>query len=112
MADRAPAVDPELTLEQLLAFITLRKAQAAKIAEELTECLDRLTALVDEAELDQSFTFKGWAFSCSSRTSYDYPTEVKEIEGILKAAKKTAEGNGSATPKVGVPIWTIRAPKP
>ena len=112
MADRAPAVDPELSLEQLLAFITLRKAQAAKIAEELTECLDRLTALVDQCELDQSFSFEDWSFSCSSRTSYDYPAEVKEIEGKLKAAKKTAEGNGSATPKVGAPFWTIRSPKP
>jgi hypothetical protein len=111
MADRAQAVDPDLTLEQLLAFIPLRKAQASRIQEELTECLDRLTALVDQCELDQSFSFEDWSFSCTSRTSYNYPSEVKEIEGILKAAKKTAEGNGSATAKTGVPFWTIRSPK-
>ena len=108
MADPAQAVD----LDQLLAFITLRKAQAAKIAEELTEALDKLTALVDEAELDPAFKFEDWSFNCTSRTTYAYPPEVAEIEGILKAAKKRSEADGSAIAKLGAPFWTIRAPKP
>jgi hypothetical protein len=108
MADPAQAPN----LDQLLAFVVLRKAQAAKIQEELTEALDKLTGLVDEAELDPAFKFEDWSFNCTSRTSYTYPAEVLEIEGKLKSAKKTAEGNGSATAKVGAPFWTIRAPKP
>lgn len=108
MADPAQAPN----LDQLLAFVTLRKAQAAKIAKELTEALDKLTALVDEAELDPAFKFNDWSFNCQSRTSYTYPAEVLEIEGILKSAKKTAEADGSATAKTGAPFWTIRAPKP
>jgi len=107
MADPAQAVD----LDQLLAFVVLRKAQAAKIAEELTEALDQLTHLVDEAELDPAFKFNDWSFNCTSRTSYAYPAEVLEIEGKLKSAKKTAEADGSATAKIGAPFWTIRAPK-
>lgn len=98
-------------LEQLLARTTELKAQAAQIQQELTENLDRLTALVDEAELDQSFRYNNWSFSCSSRTTYEYPVNVLEIEGILKAAKRSAEGDGTATPKVGAPFWTIRSPK-
>jgi hypothetical protein len=99
-------------LDQLLAFVTLRKAQATKIQEELTEALDKLTALVDEAELDCQFKFNDWSFSCTSRTSYTYPPEVLEIESIFKSAKKTAEADGSAIAKVGAPFWTIRSPKP
>ena len=108
MADPAQALD----LDQLLAFVTLRKARAAKIQEELTEALDKLTALVDEAELDPSFVFDDHKFSMTCRTTYAYPPEVTEIEGILKAAKKQSEADGSATAKVGAPFWTIRAPKP
>ena len=99
-------------LEQLLERTTELKTQAAQIQEELTENLDRLTSLVDEAELDQSFRFNDWSFSCTSRTSYDYPQEIREIEGILKTAKRNSEADGSATPKVGAPFWTIKSPKP
>jgi hypothetical protein len=108
MANPAQALD----LDQLLAFVVLRKAQAAKIAEELTEALDKLTGLVDEAELDPAFKFNDWSFNCTSRTTYAYPAEVLEIEGILKTAKKRSEADGSATAKTGAPFWTIRAPKP
>ena len=108
MADPAQALD----LDQLLAFVILRKAEAAKIQEELTEALDKLTGLVDEAELDPAFKFNDWSFNCTSRTSYAYPPEVAEIEVILKIAKKTAEADGSAIAKTGAPFWTIRAPKP
>ena len=108
MADLAQAPD----LDQLLAFVCLRKAQAAKIQEELTEALDKLTVLVDEAELDPAFKFNDWSFNCTSRTSYSYPPEVLEIEGILKNAKKAAEADGTAVAKLGAPFWTIRSPKP
>ena len=108
MADPTQTLDPE----QLLGSIVALKAQAKQIDEQLTAALDRLTHLVDECEIDQSFRYDDWAFSCQSRTSYEYPQEVREIEGILKTARKAAEADGSATAKVGTPFWTIRSPKP
>jgi len=108
MVDQAQAPD----VEELLAEIVQLKTIAAETQEQLTEHLDRLTVLVDEAEIDQSFKFNDWSFSCTSRTTYDYPGEVQEIEQIFKTAQKTAEANGSAIPKVGAPFWTIKRPKP
>ena len=109
MADPAQAPDPD----QLLAFITLRKAQAARIQEELTEALEQLSELLTTGEIDATFSFDDHAFNWSEgRRTFTYPSEVAEIEGILKAAKKRAEEDGSATPKLGTPFWTIRAPKP
>jgi hypothetical protein len=108
MADKAQTPD----VEELLAEIVQLKAIAAETQEQLTEHLDRLTALVDEAEIDQSFKFNDWSFSCQARTTYDYPVEVQVIEQIFKSAKKTAEANGTATAKVGAPFWTIKRPKP
>lgn len=107
-------VDPAQTLdsEQLLEWIVALKAQAKAIDEQLTAALAQLTHLVDECEIDQAFKFNDWAFSCTSRTSYEYPQAVKEIEGILKTARKASEADGSATAKVGTPFWTIRSPKP
>ena len=107
-------VDPAQTLdsEQLLEWIVALKAQAKAIDEQLTAALAQLTHLVDECEIDQAFKFNDWAFSCTSRTSYEYPQAVKEIEGILKTARKASEADGSATAKVGAPFWTIRSPKP
>jgi hypothetical protein len=109
MADPAQAPD----LDQLLAFVVLRKAQAAKIAKELTEALDKLTALVDEAELDPAFSYEDYGFVWSpGKTSYEYPAEVLQIKKQLKDAEKKAQGNGSATAKTGAPFWTICPPKP
>jgi hypothetical protein len=107
-------VDPAQTLdsEQLLEWIVALKAQAKAIDEQLTAALAQLTHLVDECEIDQAFKFNDWAFSCTSRTSYEYPQAVREIEGILKTARKASEADGSATAKVGTPFWTIRSPKP
>ena len=107
-------VDPAQTLdsEQLLESIVALKAQAKAIDEQLTAALAQLTHQVDECEIDQAFKFNDWAFSCTSRTSYEYPQAVREIEGILKTARKASEADGSATAKVGTPFWTIRSPKP
>ena len=107
-------VDSTQTLdsEQLLEWIVGLKAEAKAIDELLTAALAQLTHLVDECEIDQCFRYDNWAFSCTSRTSYEYPQAVREIEGILKTARKASEADGSATPKVGTPFWTIRSPKP
>jgi hypothetical protein len=112
MADPAQALDAELTLEQLLDFVTVRKAQATRIQDELTAALEQLNGLVESGELDPQFAFNDWSFNWSAgRTTWDYPGEVKEIEAILKTSKKAAEADGTATAKTGAPFWTIRAPK-
>ena len=108
MVDPAQTPNPD----QLLTTITELKAAAAEIQEQLTAALDQLTHLVDECEIDPSFKFNDWSFSSQSRTSYSYPETVLGIEAFLKSAKKAAEADGSATPKVGAPFWTIRSPKP
>ena len=108
MVDLTQTLDSEQLLESIVAL----KAQAKAIDEQLTAALAQLTHLVDECEIDQAFKFNDWAFSCTSRTSYEYPQAVKEIEGILKTARKAAEADGSATAKVGTPFWTIRSPRP
>jgi len=113
MADPAQTLDAEPTLEQLLAFVTLRKAQIALAQDELTTALNQLNDLVESGELDPQFAFNDWSFNWSpGRTTWDYPGEVKEIEAILKTSKKAAEADGSAVAKTGAPFWTIRAPKP
>ena len=108
MVDLTQALDSEQLLESIVSL----KAQAKAIDEQLTAALAQLTHLVDECEIDQAFKFNDWAFSCTSRTSYEYPQAVKEIEGILKTARKASEADGSATAKIGSPFWTIRSPKP
>lgn len=108
MADLGQSCNPE----ELLASIIQLKAQAKDIDEQLSAALDKLSALADEAEIDQNFRYDDWAFSWQSRKSYSYPQEVTEIEAILKTAKRTAEADGSATAKLGAPFWTIRSPKP
>lgn len=112
MADLAQAHDAEPSLEQLLAFVTLRKAQIALAQDELTKALDQLNGLVESGELDPQFAFNDWSFNWSpGRTTWDYPGKVKEIEAILKTSKKAAEADGTATAKTGAPYWTICAPK-
>jgi hypothetical protein len=108
MVDPAQTPNPD----QLLIDITELKAVAATIQEQLTAALDRLTHLVDECAIDPCFKFNDWSFSSTSRTTYSYPETVLDIEARLKSAKKAAEADGSATPKVGAPYWTIRSPKP
>jgi hypothetical protein len=108
MVEAAQAPDSD----QLLTTITELKAAAAEIQEQLTKALDQLTHLMDECEIDSAFKFNDWSFSSTSRNTYSYPETVLGIEAYLKSAKKAAEADGSATPKVGAPYWTIRSPKP
>jgi hypothetical protein len=102
-----------LTVDELLSQVINLKAAIKTAEAQLAPLLDQLTTLADEGELDLTFDFDDWSFNWSAgRTSYDYPSEIKEIEAILKNSKKTAENDGSATRTTGKPYWTIRAPKP
>jgi hypothetical protein len=102
-----------LGADAILNMITTNRAAIARLEIIDTALLDRLDQLAEAGEVGQGgFSHNDWSFSyCAGRTSWSYPEDIKEIETILKTAKKTAEGNGSATPKTGAPFWTIKPPK-
>jgi hypothetical protein len=103
----------ELGADAILNMITTNRAAIARLEIIDTALLDRLDQLAEAGEVDQGgFSHNDWGFAyCAGRKSWEYPEDIKEIETILKTAKKTAEGNGSATPKTGAPFWTIKPPK-
>lgn len=106
-------LDPaELTTDQLLDYATQIKAAQKQLEASMATLQDELTARVKTGDLDPSFSHDDWSFTWSAgRASWSYPQEVKEIEAILKATKKRAEGDGSATKTLGAPYWTIKEPK-
>jgi len=91
-------------LERIIAI----KAALKSLDDELAVLKDSISALVDKAELDHSFSFNDWSFTYSlGRAKWKYPSAVNCIDTQLKAAKKAAEANGSATKSLGDPFWTI-----
>jgi hypothetical protein len=115
MPDSAQTLDFEqLSTDELLDhLVAVRRAVAALKAED-EALLDRLSELVEAGELDPGgFTHQDHAFSWSAgRKTWTYPAGVMGLEGLLKAAKKASEADGTATAKVGAPFWTIKPPKP
>lgn len=111
---RSVDLDPaELTTDQLLDYATQIKAAQKQLEASLATLQDELTARVEAGDLDPSFTHEDWGFTWSAgRTRWAYPESVLTLEQQLKAARKTAEADGSATASTGAPYWTIREPKP
>lgn len=103
----------ELGADAILNMITANRAAIARLEIIDAALLDRLDQLAEAGEVDQGgFSHNDWSFTyCAGRKSWEYPEDIKEIEGILKTAKKTAQGDGTATPKIGDPFWTIKPPK-
>jgi len=101
-----------LGADAILNMITTSRAAIARLQAIDAALMDRLDQLAEAGEVDQGgFSHNDWSFSyCAGRKSWEYPEDIKEIETILKTAKKTAEGNGSATRKTGAPFWTIKPP--
>jgi len=117
MVDLVQTVDVDLdamNADQVLDRITEVRTAMARLKASDEALLDRLTQLVDAGELDPGgFSHHDWAFSWSAgRKSWTYPAGVMGLEAQVKAAKKAAEADGSATAKVGEPFWTIKSPKP
>jgi hypothetical protein len=112
MADLNQASEPD-QIDQALNRIIAVKAAQKSLDDELALLQDSISSLVDRAELDAAFTFNDWSFSYSSgRAKWSYPKAVEQIDSQLKAAKKTAESDGTATKSIGAPYWIIRSPKP
>ena len=97
--------------DDLLNQLTAAKRQIAELQATCDGLLDQLTEAYQAGEVDPSFSHNDWSLTYSEgRRSWSYPPAVKALEDGLKAAKKLAEANGSATPKTGEPFWTVRPP--
>lgn len=100
-----------MTTDDLLDQLTATKRQIAELQATYDGLLDQLTVAYQAGEVDPSFSHNDWSLTYSEgRRTYTYPPAVKALEDGLKAAKKLAEANGSATPKTGAPFWTVRPP--
>lgn len=100
-------------MNELLDRIVAVKARIKDLEGKYAELLDALTAAYERGEVDPSFTHNDWSISYSEgRRTWSYPPAVKALETNLKAARKLAEADGSAEPKVGAPFWNVRPPQP
>ena len=100
-----------MTTDDLLNQLTATKRQIAELQATYDGLLDQLTAAYEAGEVDPSFNYNDWSLTYSEgRRTYTYPPAVKALEDGLKAAKRLAEANGSATAKTGAPFWTVCPP--
>ena len=112
MADLTPQALAALNTDQLLDLAVATKAQAKRLAGDLTLIQDELTGRMEAGELDPSFDHDDWGFSWSEgKRSWQYPSAVTAIETKLKTARQVAQANGTATAATGAPFWTIREPR-
>lgn len=103
-----------MTIDELLDHITDVRSALARLKATDDALLDELTRRADAGEIDPGgFSHNDWAFGWSTgRRSWIYPEPVQALEGQLRAARKAAEADGSATATTGTPFWTIKAPRP
>ena len=102
-----------LDTDELLDCTIAIKATQKRLDGDLAQLQEELTRRVDAGDLDPTFTHSDWGFNHSNgKASWSYPPAVKQLTDSLKAAKKAAEANGTATKTTGAPFWTIRGPQP
>lgn len=99
--------------DSLLSAIISLKAEQKSLEAKLESLLDELDQRVEAGQVDPGgFSHNDWAFSYSEgRRTWAYPAPVKGLEQQLKAARKAAEADGSATATTGAPFWTVRGPR-
>jgi len=102
------ALDTDDLLERTIAI----KATQKRLDGELAQLQKELTRRVDAGDLDPAFTHSDWGFILrSGKASWSYPLPVQKLDAGLKAAKKAAEADGTATRTTGAPFWSIRGPQ-
>jgi hypothetical protein len=102
-----------LSTDDLLERTITIKATQKRLEGELALLQEQLTRRVDAGELDPTFAHNDWGFILrSGKASWSYPLHVQKQDIALKAAKKAAEADGSATKTTGAPFWSIRGPQP
>ena len=101
----------EEAIDRLLEAVVAIKRQQRSLEEQLNALLDQLQQLHERGEVDATFHFSDTAFSWSpGRLLFSYPEPVLALEQQLKLARKTAEGDGTATRRHGRSFWTIKLP--
>lgn len=99
-------------LDATIAFVITRKAQIAKLQDDLDQALDALRQAVDAGDLDPTFQHDDAKFDLrAGRVSYDYPADVTAMSLKLKDAQAAAVADGTAAPKRGEPYWVVKLPK-
>jgi hypothetical protein len=102
-----------LSDDDLLNRTIAIKATQKRLDGELAQLQEELTRRVDAGDLDPTFAHNDWGFILrSGKASWSYPLYVQKQDIALKAAKKQAEADGSATKTTGAPFWSIRGPQP
>ena len=101
----------EEAIDHLLEAVVAIKRQQRSLEEQLNALLDQLQQLHERGDVDAAFHFSDTAFSWSpGRLLFSYPEPVLALEQQLKLARKTAEGDGTATRRHGRSCWTIKLP--
>lgn len=100
-------------LDATIEFVITRKAQIARLQEDLDQALDALRQAVDDGDLDPTFQHNDAHFDLRpGRVTYDYPSEVTALSLRLKDAQAESVASGAATQKRGAPYWVVKLPKP
>lgn len=100
-------------LDSTIEFVITRKAQIARLQDELDQALDALRQAVDDGDLDPAFQHNDAKFDLRpGRITYDYPAEVTSLSLRLKDAQAAAIAEGTATQKQGASYWVVKLPKP
>jgi hypothetical protein len=103
----------DLPIERLLDRTIAIKATQKRLDGDLADLQEELTRRVDTGDLDPTFAHNDWGFILrGGKPSWSYPAPIKASEASLKAAKKAAEADGTATKTTGAPFWSIRSPQP
>lgn len=115
MSDALQAVeaDPSIISTDDLLDLACQVRRSIKTLEASKAAIDdELSRRMEAGELDPSFSHNDWAFVWSEgRTRWAYPDSVSILEAQVKAAKKTAESDGTAVKGIGAPFWTVKEPK-
>ena len=102
------ALDTDELLDRTIAI----KAAQKRLDGDLAQLQEELTRRVDTGDLDPTFAHNDWGFTLrGGKASWAYPAPIKASEASLKAAKKAAEADGTATKTTGAPFWSIRGPQ-
>ena len=101
-----------LDTDELLQRTIAIKATQKRLEGQLAQLQEELTRRVDLGNLDPTFTHNDYGFILrNGKASWSYPLPVQKQDIALKAAKKQAEADGSATKTLGAPFWSIRSPQ-
>jgi hypothetical protein len=111
MTDTPTTQQTEQTVTALLSQLAQITAQQEKLKQASDAIKANLHVLHELGQIDSRLEHAGWQFQWSAgRQTYDYPTDIVELEAQLMAARETAVATGRAIAKPLAPFWTVRKP--